>query len=122
MLSLLLKKDAVKEVLAGTPWVFTSMIAMTSELEMAEPGSLVQILDDRARPLAIGYLNPKLTLACRVLSLQPKATINHIFFEKLFEKALTKRQKFLNQPYYRLVHSESDGVPGLVVDRFGDTL
>lgn len=122
MLSLLLKKEAVKDFSKGVPWIWKSMIQMTSQLETVEVGELVQILDSRAKPLGIGYLNPSNTLACRVLSFKPGAIINQPFFFNLFQNALEKRQKNLTQPFYRLVHSESDGLPGLVIDRFGGIL
>ena len=122
MLSLLLKKEAVKEISQGSPWIWQGMIEMNSELEMAEPGELVQILDNRAKPIAVGYLNPKNILACRVLSMQPNTLINQQFFYNVFKAALTKREKNFTQPFYRLIHSESDNIPGLVVDRFGDII
>jgi len=122
MLSLLLKKDAVKEIHRGNPWVWRGMIEMNSELETAEPGALVQIMDNKAKPLGVGYLNPENILACRVLSLQANATINQQFFYNAFKAALQKREKLFAQPFYRLAHSESDNLPGLVVDRFGDII
>jgi len=95
---------------------------MNSELETAEAGALVQIMDNKAKPLGVGYLNPKNILACRVLSMQPNATINQQFFYNAFKAALQKREKNFAQPFYRLVHSESDNLPGLVVDRFGEII
>lgn len=122
MLSLLLKKEAIKEVLKGCPWIWNGMIEMNSALETAEAGSLVQIMDNRAKPIGMGYLNPNNILACRVLSLQPNIVINQHFFYNAFKLALNKREKIFNQPYYRLVHSESDNLPGIVIDRFGDII
>ena len=122
MLSLLLKKDAVKEIQKGNPWIWRGMIEMNSELEMAQPGALVQIMDNKAKPIGVGYLNPKNILACRVLSLQPNAKINRQFFYNAFKAALQKREKHFAQPFYRLAHSESDNLPGLVVDRFGEII
>lgn len=122
MLSLILKKDAVKDVRKGNPWIWQGMIKMNSALETAEAGSLVQITDHRATPLGIGYINPQNILACRILSLQPNTVINQQFFYHIFKNALNKREKLFNQPFYRLVHSESDQMPGLIIDRFGDIL
>jgi 23S rRNA (cytosine1962-C5)-methyltransferase len=122
MLSLLLKKESVKNVLKGDPWVFAGMISMTSELETAESGVLVNILDNKAKPIGVGYFNPKSQLACRVLSLKAGEKIDASFFAKLFKAALAKREKTFAHPYYRLVHSESDYLPGLVIDRFGEII
>ncbi len=122
MLSICLKKESVKDFSKGNPWIFKGMINMTSESETSEAGGLVQILDHRTRPLGIGYLNPNNVLACRVLSFQPNIVINQQFFHHLFSKALEKRRKLFDRDFYRLVHSESDNLPGLVIDRFGDII
>lgn len=119
---LLLKKEAVKEFSKGIPWIWRSMIQLTSQLETAEAGELVQIADHRTKPLGIGYINPGNILMCRVLSFQANTKINQAFFSKLFSRALDKRQKNFAQPFYRFAHSESDGLPGLVIDRFGSIL
>lgn len=122
MASLLLKKESVKDFTKGNPWIFRGMIEMNSELETMEAGSLVQILDNRARPLGVGYINPSNVLACRVLSFNSGTVINKQFFANSFASALKKRQKLFDKPYYRLVHSESDNLPGLVIDCFGDII
>lgn len=122
MLSLLLKKESVKEILNGCPWIWSGMIEMNSALETAEPGTLVHIMDNRAKQIGVGYLNPRNILACRVLSLQPNIVINQQFFYNAFKCALNKREKLFNQSFYRLVHSESDNLPGLVIDRFNDII
>jgi 23S rRNA (cytosine1962-C5)-methyltransferase len=122
MLSLTLQKDSAKQVRAGYPWAFAGDIRITSDLETALPGSLVRISDHDGKPLGVGYYNPKAALACRVLSLNPNAAVDVPFFRFLFVRALERREKLFSLPFYRLAHSESDGLPGLVVDRFGDVL
>jgi 23S rRNA (cytosine1962-C5)-methyltransferase len=122
MLSIVLTKEGVKHIGSGSPWVFVSMIQMTSELETSDPGILVNILDSKAKPFAIGYFNPKSQLACRILSTNPNTAINQTFFANLFVAALNKRNKDFSVPYYRLIHSESDNLGGLIIDRFGDIL
>lgn len=122
MLSVVLTKEGVKHISNGSPWVFAGMLQMTSELETAESGILVNILDNKAKPFAIGYFNPKSQLACRILSTNPNTKINQAFFSHLFLAALNKRNKDFSVPYYRLVHSESDNLGGLIIDRFGDVL
>ncbi len=122
-LELILKKDSANQIVRNhSPWIYKGMVSINSALETAKPGSLVQILDNKAKPIAIGYFNPNNILACRVLSWNPKEQINQNFFYNLLKKSLDKRSKFFNKSYYRLVHSEGDFLPGLVIDRFGDVL
>ena len=67
-----------------------------------------------------GIFYPKLALAFRMLApvVQP---IDESFFEAKLRAALSLREELYDAPYYRLVHSEGDGLPGLIIDRFGDT-
>ncbi len=122
MLQVPLSPRAIKSLGQGHPWVFQSDIVMNSALELSEPGSLVQLVDKRANVLAIGYLHPQQTIAVRILSHTAKETIDTAFFLRLMSTALSKREQWFLVPYYRLVHSEGDGLPGLIVDRFGDVV
>ncbi|MFO1243456.1 MAG: class I SAM-dependent rRNA methyltransferase [Rickettsiales bacterium] len=121
-LSILLKKKTASSVAEGYPWVYASDIEMNSALELAEPGTLAQFCDMRGTYLATGYFNNRVSLAGRILSFQPKETIDTAFFQKRFSSALQKRSAWFDVPYYRLLHSEGDGLPGLVIDRFDDIL
>lgn len=118
--SILLKKKTADAVAAGYPWVFKSDVEMNSALELAEPGALARFCDTRGRALASGYINPGSTLFGRVLSMQPKEAIDELFFTRRFGHALGKREALFDVPYYRLIHSEGDHLPGLIVDRFDD--
>lgn len=122
MLSLILKKTSAAKIADGYPWIFRQDCSLTSELELAEPGSLVQVCDARAKPLAVGYFHPGTQLVCRILAHQPHAVIDDRFFHHRFSEALKKREGWFDVPYYRLIHSEGDYLPGLVVDRFADVL
>lgn len=118
--SILLKKKTAGAVAAGYPWIFGNDVEMNSALELAPPGAPARFCDTRGRPLAIGYINPSSVLFGRVLTMQPKETIDAAFFHRRFERALGKREELFDVPYYRLIHSEGDGLPGLIVDRFDD--
>lgn len=121
-LTLILKRDAAKAVAAGKPWVFKGDIEWSSACDIAEPGTLVMLADPKMTPMAVGYLNPHSNLAVRVLSTNPKTLIDDRWFEDKFARALKKREKLFDAPFYRLVHAEGDGLPGLVIDRYGDIL
>ncbi|MBY0407114.1 MAG: class I SAM-dependent rRNA methyltransferase, partial [Rickettsiales bacterium] len=115
------KKPVEAQVKAGMPWVYASDIVYSSELDLLPGGSLVSIENARGEFLGIGYYNGASQIACRVLSLKNEA-IDAAWFEKRIGRALGIREKAVGVPYYRLVHSEGDFLPGLLLDRFGDVL
>ncbi|MBI1275837.1 methyltransferase [bacterium] len=120
--SILATKEAAAAIRTGYPWLFAGHIRENSSLALMEPGELVTLLDDRAQPLGTGYYNGRVQLACRVLTTNPRDTINEAWFAWRFKKALEMREAAIGQPFYRLIHAEADGLPGLVIDRFGDYL
>ncbi len=115
-----LRKGKQAAVAQGMPWIFAGDIIDSSALALLEPGALVEVRDVRDVFLGMGYYNAAAALACRVLSLRCEP-INTAFFEYRFRNALARRH-YDGPPYMRVVHAEADGVPGLVVDRFGDVL
>lgn len=116
-----LKKGVEGPVKAGMPWVYAGDIIDTSELALLPPGALVSVETARGEALGVGYYNARSQIACRVLTLG-RAGIDQVFFEKRLARALALREKAVGAPYYRLVHSEGDFLPGLLLDRFGDVL
>jgi 23S rRNA (cytosine1962-C5)-methyltransferase len=109
-----------KRVLSGYLWVFSNEIE--GKLKGFTPGELVELTDRRGNFLAIGYINPRSLIAVRVLS-RKKTEIDHNFFKSRIKEALLYRQKIYNGlESYRVVFSESDLLPGLIVDRYGDVV
>jgi 23S rRNA (cytosine1962-C5)-methyltransferase len=102
------------------PWLFSRAVAHVPE-NLAN-GSLVSVEDAGGKVMVTGYYNGKSQIALRILSFDETA-IDETFFVKKFEEKLASRQRFLDftsTDAYRLVFSESDGLPGLIVDRYGD--
>ncbi len=116
-LMLRLNKGEDKYINEGYPWVYNSQISTTSELELSEPGILVDIVNHQGKWVALGYYNPNSNISCRVLSNSNKH-LDYNFFFHLINKANVRRMKEIGVPYYRLIHSESDALPGLIIDRF----
>jgi 23S rRNA (cytosine1962-C5)-methyltransferase len=116
-----LKKGQDVNIRAGFPWVYASDIIDSSELTLIPVGSLVCIENFKGEHIGIGYYNRLSQIACRVLALGRK-DINQEFFATRIKLALSKREQMINVPYYRLIHSEADYLPGLLIDRFGDAL
>lgn len=116
-----LKKNCDDAVRKGVPWIYASDIIESSELVLAPAGSLVSIENHKGQAIATGYYNARSQIACRVLT-HEREPIDAAFFRCRLEAAAAKRDKLVGVPYYRLVHSEADGLPGLLVDRFGESL
>jgi 23S rRNA (cytosine1962-C5)-methyltransferase len=84
-----------------------------------EPGALARVLAHNDRPLGLAYVNPASLICARLL--ESWRIPDQPWFEARLRGALALRERLFAEPYYRLVYGESDGLPGLVVDRFGDT-
>ncbi|CAA7611501.1 SAM-dependent methyltransferase [Candidatus Terasakiella magnetica] len=117
-----LAKGRSKRLRAGHPWVFSNEIEMTPEAKALPPGALVTLMDAGDERLAVATFNPHSLIAARVLSRRAADTIDAAFLAERLRAALDLRDSLFDGPYYRLIHSEADRLPGLVVDRYGDVL
>ena len=113
-----LKKGAHKRLLSGHPWIYSNEVNMDLAAKALPLGSFVTISEASGKPLATAYFNSKTLIAARVLSLAPDVAIDTAFISARFNSALKLRTRLFDEPFYRLVHAEADGLPGLVVDRF----
>jgi 23S rRNA (cytosine1962-C5)-methyltransferase len=119
-----LRKDEDRRIRAGHLWIFSNEIDVrATPLTDLVPGQLVAIEDARGSYLGTGYANPNSLISARLLTRRRDEPIDGEFLRRRIRRALRLRETlFLATPYYRLVFGESDGLPGLVVDRFGDYL
>ncbi len=117
-----LKPKEGRRARAGAPWIFSNEIQMDAAAKALAPGSVVNILFDDGQPLGTGYFNPKSLIGLRVLDKAVDTVIGTGFFVRRLERALALRSALYARPFYRLVHAEGDGLPGLTIDRFGDSL
>jgi 23S rRNA (cytosine1962-C5)-methyltransferase len=123
MTPLRLAKNEEKRLRAGHLWIFSNEVDIAqTPLKGFQCGDLALVQDDKGQPLGVAYVNPDTLICARILSRDPRTRINEKFFLHRFKTALALRERLFDQPFYRLVHGESDGVPGLVVDRFGAVL
>jgi len=107
-------------ILAGHLWVFSN--ELVGSPKRLAPGSLVELRDMKDAFLGIGYANPHSLIAVRILT-RVKEEIDSAFFVKRIRAALDLRKRFIKDTdAFRAVFSESDGLPGLIVDKYGDTL
>jgi 23S rRNA (cytosine1962-C5)-methyltransferase len=93
-----------------------------SPLTEFEPGEACVIVDSHDKPLGIGYVNPNSLIAARVVVRGTAHPLDRSLLVHKINVALSLRERLYAEPYYRLVFGESDGLPGLTVDRFGDVL
>lgn len=114
--------DALRQIRAGHPWVYDRSI--TSASHAAPPGALAVVFDDRRRFAAIGLWDPGSPLRIRVLHAGAPATVDETFWIDRLDRALALRASLAasgETTGFRCVNGESDGLPGLVLDRYGDT-
>jgi 23S rRNA (cytosine1962-C5)-methyltransferase len=117
-----LKPKEGRRARAGAPWIFSNEIEMDTAAKALPSGSVVAVVFDDGQPVGVGYFNAKSLIAVRLLDGAPDTVIGTGFFVRRIERALKIREAIFAQPFYRLVHAEGDGLPGLTLDRFGDTV
>jgi 23S rRNA (cytosine1962-C5)-methyltransferase len=105
----------------GAPWAFADEIAMDRRTRGLPPGSLVRLVEGD-RVLGLAAFNPASTIAARLIDPDPAAEVDAGWFAARLARALSLREQLFNAPFYRLVHAEGDGLPGVIVDRYGGTL
>jgi len=109
-----------RRVRAGAPWIFSNEIVMDPAAKALAPGSIVNVQGDDGVQLGTGYFNAASLISVRILDPKPDVAVDAGFFAVALKRALARREAFYDAPYYRLVHAEGDGLPGLAVDRFDD--
>ena len=120
---LILKKNEDRRLRAGHLWVFSNEVdTARSKLQGFVPGEAVEIQASSGQPLGTGYVNPNSLICARILSRDPEHPPGRSLLVHRLNQALALRERLHPQPYYRLVFGESDGLPGLVVDRYGEVL
>ncbi|WP_019645499.1 class I SAM-dependent rRNA methyltransferase [Novispirillum itersonii] len=117
-----IQKGRSSRLRKGHPWLFSNEVDMTPQTKALPRGGLVSVIDAGGEALGIATFNPHSLIAARLLTADPAATIDAGFIANRLRRALSLRDTLFPQPYYRLIHSEADGLPGLIVDRYGDVV
>lgn len=118
-----LKKNEERRLLAGHLWVYSNEIdASATPLNTFEPGQQAAIYSSRDKFIAMAYVNPRSLICARVYSHRRDQALDHNLLRTRIQAALEWREQCYSDQCYRLIHSEGDWLPGLVVDRFGDHL
>ncbi len=120
--TLRLGKNEERRLRGGHLWIYSNEIdAKRSPLKAFTPGQQVVVESQQGAVLGVAYINPQSLICARLLHSSNQA-FGQQQIEARIKQALTLREQFFNAPCYRLVYGESDWLPGLVVDRFGDHL
>ncbi|WP_226780790.1 RSP_2647 family RNA methyltransferase [Oceaniglobus trochenteri] len=116
----LLPKTDPRPLRRGSPWVFANELVVDRRTGKLAPGTIAQLQDGERRPLGTVAVNPGSKIICRMLDRDPEAEIDTAWFVTRLTRALALRDRLFDTPHYRLIHAEADGLPGIVIDRFGD--
>ena len=113
-------KSKPQAIRHGFPWVFADEAVLDRRTKALPAGGFAVLEDAERRPLALVTVNPASKIIGRVMDLDIDAQIDGAWLRAKLSRALEMRERLYDQPFYRLVHAEADGLPGLIVDRFGD--
>ncbi|TYO85027.1 RSP_2647 family RNA methyltransferase [Oceanicella actignis] len=115
-----LRPKAGRRLSAGAPWAYADELVMDRRTRKLAPGSLVELQDAERAPLGLAAFNPDSVIAARLLDEDPAARVDADWFAARIARAQRLREALFDAPFHRLIHAEADGLPGVVIDRFGD--
>ena len=115
-------KANARAIRHGAPWVYDNELVLDRRSKSLVPGTIAVLEDAERRPMGLVAANPLSRITARMIERDVSVEIDQAWFERKITRALELRTRLFDQPYYRLIHAEADGLPGLVVDRFGDAL
>jgi len=113
-------KAEARAIRHGFPWVYADELVTDRRTMALTPGALAILEDAERRPLGLVTVNPKSKIIARMMDRDPGASIDVDWLAARIDRAQALRAMLYDAPFYRLVHAEADGLPGLVIDRFGE--
>ena len=120
---LVLKKDQERRLRAGHCWIYSNEVdTVRTPLKDLTAGESVAVVSSRGNWIGWAYVNPHSLICARMVSRDQARPLGEALIEHRVQLALALRQRLYPEPYYRMVFGEADGLPGLVVDRYGDLL
>ena len=123
MAELILKPGKERSLFRRHPWIFEGSVARLNG--RARPGDTVEVIDDNGRALARAAWSPHSQIRARVWTFDTQAIVDDAFFKRRVADAVARRTampQLAGQDGQRLIHGESDGLPGVIADRYGDTI
>ena len=113
-------KAEARAIRHGFPWVYADELVTDRRTQGLAPGALAVLEDADRRPLGLVTVNTNSKIIARMLDRDPLAQIDESWFARRLATAYALRRRLFDQPFYRLVHAEADGLPGIVIDLYGD--
>ncbi|MGD9919488.1 MAG: RSP_2647 family RNA methyltransferase [Paenirhodobacter sp.] len=113
-------KAEARAIRHGFPWVYADELVTDRRTQALLPGTIATLEDAERRPLATVTVNPKSKIIARVMERDPAAEIGTTWIAAKLKTAFELRERLFDAPFYRLIHAEADGMPGVIIDRFGD--
>lgn len=113
-------KAEARAIRHGFPWVYADELVTDRRTQGLPPGALAVLEDGERRPLGLVTVNVNSKIIARMLDRDPEAVIDEAWFAARLSRALDLRARLFDAPFYRLIHAEADGLPGVVIDRFGE--
>ena len=104
----------------GFPWVYADELVTDRRTAALAPGALAVLEDGERREIGLVTVNTKSKIIARMLDRDASAQIDQAWFAARLTTALALRERLHDMPHYRLIHAEADGLPGVIIDRFGD--
>jgi len=121
--TLKLGKDQERRLLAGHAWIYSNEVdTKETPLKAFSAGEQVAVVSQRGKWIGNAYVNPHALICARIVSTDISKTLDEKLLTERISQALLLRQRLYKQNFYRLVYGESDFLPGLVIDRYGDYL
>ena len=118
-----LKRGEERRIEAGHLWIFSNEVDTDrTPLPAFAAGAHARVLSARDKFLGFAYVNPHTLICARILGRDPRHPPGRSLLVHRLQVALALRERLYPQPFYRLVHGESDGLPGLVLDRYDDII
>ncbi len=113
-------KAEARSIRHGFPWVYADELVTDRRTQALQPGALAVLEDAERKVLGLVAVNTRSKIIARLLDRDAEAVVDRAWFVRRIATAAALRERLFEQPFYRLVHAEADGLPGIVIDRFGD--
>ncbi|WP_417068614.1 class I SAM-dependent rRNA methyltransferase [Niveibacterium terrae] len=123
MAQLILKPGKERSLMRRHPWIFAGSVARLEG--RARPGDTVEVLSDRGDSLGRAAYSPESQIRARMWNFDASQSVDHAFFKRTIAAAVARRAthpQLAGQQGLRLIHGESDGLPGVIADRYRDTI
>ncbi len=115
-------KANARAIRHGAPWVYDNELVLDRRSKNLAPGTIAVLEDAERNPMGLVAANPLSRITARMIERDVSVAIDQAWFAAKIKRAFELRERLFDHPFYRLIHAEADGLPGLVVDRFDSAL